>query len=118
MGFRQGIGAGRNGSHGIEGEHAAALQLPVLMLLQQHRAHQACDRGVVGEDADNAGAAFDELDWPSAPLGATFTRSSRLVLHSLRQWLAGKWRNASTSSRAVAMRSAALGNLAVSIAAT
>jgi len=38
-----------HGSHRIEGEHAAALQLPVLVLLQQHRTHQAGDGRVVGE---------------------------------------------------------------------
>ena len=37
-----------DGSHRIEGEHAAALQLPVLVLLQQHRTHQAGDGRVVG----------------------------------------------------------------------
>jgi len=33
----------------------------VLVLLQQHRPHQAGDGGVVGEDADHAGAALDLL---------------------------------------------------------
>lgn len=41
----------------------------------------------------------------------SFTRSSRLVLQSWRQWLTGKWRNASMASRAEAMSSVALGNL-------
>jgi len=40
------------------GEHAAALQLAVLVLLHQHRPNQAGARGIVGEDADHAGAAF------------------------------------------------------------
>jgi len=52
---------GWDGSHDLGGEHAPALKLPVLVLLQQHRAHQTGDRRVVGEDADHAGAAFDFL---------------------------------------------------------
>jgi hypothetical protein len=49
----------RDGSHAFGGEHAAALQLPVLVLLQQHRPHQTVDGGVVGKDAHDPGAAFD-----------------------------------------------------------
>jgi hypothetical protein len=41
----------------------------VLILLQQHRAHQACDRRVVGEDADHAGAAFGFLTVVKPPSG-------------------------------------------------
>jgi hypothetical protein len=48
-----------DGGHALGREHAAALQLPVLVLLQQHRTHQAGDGGVVGEDADNPSAALD-----------------------------------------------------------
>ena len=43
--------------HAFDGEHAA-LQLPLLVLLQQHRAHQPDDRRVVGVDIDQAGAAL------------------------------------------------------------
>ncbi len=50
-----------DGRHALGGKHAAALQLPVLVLLQQHRTHQAGDRGAVGEDADDAGAALGFL---------------------------------------------------------
>jgi hypothetical protein len=81
----RGVAQFRDGCHALGGEHAPALQLPVLVLLQQHRPHQAGDGGVVGEGADDTGEALDELDWPSAPLGATLTRSSRLVLQILRQ---------------------------------
>jgi hypothetical protein len=35
------------------------LQLPLVVLLEQHRADQADDRGFIGEDADDIGAAFD-----------------------------------------------------------
>ena len=49
----------RDQGHALGGEHAATLQLPVLMLFQEHRSHQADDRGVVGEDADDAGSPFD-----------------------------------------------------------
>ena len=49
----------RDEGHALDREHAAALQLPVLVLLPQHRPHQAHDRVVAGDDADNAGAALD-----------------------------------------------------------
>ncbi len=39
-----------SGAEGLEG--GAALQLPVLVLLQQHRPHQARDGVVGGEDED------------------------------------------------------------------
>jgi hypothetical protein len=97
----------RDGGHALGGEHAAALQLPVLVLLQQHRPHQAGDGGVVGEDADDT----------VRRLISSLTRSSRLVLQTLRQWCCGKWRNASTSSRASCMSSAALGKRSASEAA-
>lgn len=51
------------------------LQLPVLVLFQQYRAHQTGDRLVVGEDADDAGAAFV----------SSLTRSSRLALQTFFQ---------------------------------
>ena len=63
--LERGLGRGLlqrgDGSHALGREHAPALQLPVLVLLQQHRTHQAGDRRVVGEDADHAGTAFDFL---------------------------------------------------------
>ena len=59
-----------DGGHALGGEHAAALQLPVLVLLQQHRPYQAGDRRVVGEDADDAGAALDLLVDPLQQVGA------------------------------------------------
>jgi hypothetical protein len=49
----------RDEGHALDREHAAALQLPMLVLLHQHRPHQAHDRVVAGDDADNAGAALD-----------------------------------------------------------
>jgi hypothetical protein len=51
----------RDGGHALSGEHAAALQLPVLVLLQQHRPHQASDGRDVGEDADDPGTALDRV---------------------------------------------------------
>src|SRR5436190_20805349 len=33
--------------------HVAVLQLPLVILLEQHRADQPDDRGFIGEDADN-----------------------------------------------------------------
>ncbi len=43
----------QDSDHAFGGDHAAALQLPVLVLVQQYRPHQAGDRGVVEEDADD-----------------------------------------------------------------
>ena len=42
----------------------------MLVLLQQYRAHQAGDRRVVGEDADDPGAEFDFLVDPLEQVGA------------------------------------------------
>jgi len=42
----------------------------VLVLLQQHRTHQAGDGSVVGEDPDDAGAAFDLLVHALEQVGA------------------------------------------------
>ena len=44
--------------HGGLGEEAAALQLPLFLLLQQLAAHQPDDGWVVGEDADHRGAGI------------------------------------------------------------
>lgn len=53
------IGCSWDCGHRVEREHAAALQLPVLLLPQQHGHHQAGDRDVVAEDVHHPGAAFD-----------------------------------------------------------
>jgi len=50
-------------------------------------------------------------------LTSSFTRSSRLVLQTFRQWGCGKWRKASTSSLASSMSSVALGKRSASEAA-
>ena len=60
----------RYGGHAFGGEHAAALQLPVLVLLHQHRPNQPGDRGIVGEDADDAGAALFFFIHPLQQVGA------------------------------------------------
>jgi hypothetical protein len=49
----------RYGGHALGREDPAALELPVLVLLQQPGTHQAGDRRVVGEDPHHAGTAFD-----------------------------------------------------------
>jgi len=36
----------------------AVLQLPLVVLLEQHRADQPRDGGLIGDDADDIGAAF------------------------------------------------------------
>jgi hypothetical protein len=49
------------GGQAVSEEHAVALQLPMLVLLQQHRPHQAGDGGVVGKDADDASGELSLL---------------------------------------------------------
>jgi len=60
----------RDGSHAYGGEHTAAFRLQMLVLLPQHRAHQAGDRVVIQGDADDAGAALDLLVDPLQQVGA------------------------------------------------
>ena len=43
----------------FQGHVAGALDSPLIVLLEQDRPDQAGDRGLVGEDADHVGAAFD-----------------------------------------------------------
>ena len=50
--------------------HVAVLQLPLVVLLEQYRADQPSDRGFVGEDADDVGAALDFLVEPLERVGA------------------------------------------------
>ena len=60
------VGTSSSGTdrHALGRQHAAAFQLPVFVLLQQHRPHQAGDGGVVGEDAHGPGALLDLLFHP------------------------------------------------------
>jgi hypothetical protein len=53
-------GASRCGQlgHGFD-LHVAVLQLPFVVLLEQHRPDQPDDRGFIGENANNVGAALD-----------------------------------------------------------
>ena len=46
--------------HGL-GLHVAVLELPFVVGLEQHCTDQADDRALVGEDADDIGAALDLL---------------------------------------------------------
>jgi hypothetical protein len=59
-----------DGGHALGREHPAALELPVLVLLQQHCIHQPRDRRIVGEDPHHAGAALDFLVDPLEQVGA------------------------------------------------
>ena len=93
-----------DGSHALGREHAPALQLPVLVLLQQHRTHQ----GVIA-------ASLGKMPTTRVRrLISSLTRSSRLVLQTFLQCWSGKWRKASTSSLASIMSSAALGKRSAS----
>ena len=50
--------------------HVALLQLPLVVLLQQHRADQPDDRRLIWEDADDIGAPLDLLVEPFERVGA------------------------------------------------
>jgi hypothetical protein len=53
-------GASRCGQLGHDFDlHVAVLQLPFVVLLEQHRADQPDNRGFIGENANNVGAALD-----------------------------------------------------------
>ena len=88
----------RDGGHAVGGEHAAALQLPVLVLLQQHRPHLA------GVDTVSRRPLAESLGKIPTTLVlrliSSFTHSSRMVLQTFCKWSLGKWRKAITSSLA------------------
>ena len=60
----------RDGGHAFGGEHAAARQLPVPVLLHQHSSNQAGDLGIVGQDADHPGWPLYFLIMPLQQVGA------------------------------------------------
>ena len=66
----RGVAQFLDGRHAFGGEHAAALQLPVLVLLQQHCPHQPGDGGVIRKDAHEPGTAFDFFIDPLQQVGA------------------------------------------------
>ena len=67
------LGIGRSG-HRQFGRHLnlhiAVLQLPFIVLLEQYRANQPNDGGLIGEDADDVGAPLDLLIEPLERVGA------------------------------------------------
>ena len=65
--MRQGGNAGWIGIDGRQSNichcldlHVAVLQLPLVVLFEQHRADQAYNGSLVEEDADRFGASFDQ----------------------------------------------------------
>ncbi len=57
------------GRHGFQGHVAGALDRPFVILLEQDRPDQTSDCVVIGEDADDLGAAFDFAVEPLEPVG-------------------------------------------------
>src|SRR5260370_18742318 len=55
-----GIGRSNQPGHHFD-LHVAVLQLPLVALLEQHRADQPNDRSFIGEDVDDVGVALDPL---------------------------------------------------------
>jgi len=70
----------RDGGHAFGAEHAAALRLPVLVRLQQHRPHQA-RRVIAASLGKMTTTRVRPLmgSFAERTLGATLSRSSRLV---------------------------------------
>src|SRR6516165_7278259 len=66
-----GIGGGGRSPFGHDlNLHITVLQLPFIILLEQYRANQSNDGGLIGEDADDIGAAFDLFVEPLERVGA------------------------------------------------
>ena len=66
-----GIGGGGRSQFGHDlNLHIAVLQLPFIVLLEQYRANQPNDGGLIGEDADDIGAPLDLLVEPLERVGA------------------------------------------------
>jgi hypothetical protein len=74
------VGTVAEWGHGFQRHVAGTLDSPFVGLLEQQRADQAGDRGLVGKDADDVGT----------PLISPFSRSSGLTECSLVRWAAGK----------------------------
>ena len=65
-----GIGGGGRSQFGPDlNLHIAVLQLPFIVLLEQYRANQPNDGGLIGEDADDIGAPLDLLVEPFERVG-------------------------------------------------
>src|SRR5438067_5402046 len=66
-----GIGGGGRSQFGHDlNLHIAVLQLPFIVLLEQYRANQPNDGGLIGKNADHVGAAFDLFVEPLERVGA------------------------------------------------
>jgi len=89
-------------------KRAPAFQLSFLLLLQQLAAHRAHDLKSFGKMLSTLVRRLISLS----------SRSSGLVLHTLRQCSLRKWRKASTSSLAAAITGTAVGNCLRSILVT
>jgi hypothetical protein len=89
--------------HRALGQVATVRDLPFVVGVVQHGSDEADDGGLVGEDADDAGAAFDLT---VEPLG--------LVDQILTQWLRGKPVKARTSVFAWSISGPILGKVAAS----
>lgn len=96
-----------DGGNALGGDHPAALQLPVLVLLQEHRPTRWMIAASLGKISTTL----------VRRLISSLTRSSRLVLQTFFQWALGRWRKASTSSLASCISAAALGKRSASEAA-
>ena len=66
-----GIGGGGHSQFGHHlNLHIAVLQLPFIVLLEQYRANQPNDGGLIGEDTDDIGAPLDLFVEPLKRVGA------------------------------------------------
>src|SRR6202030_4045530 len=66
----RGIGGGGRSQFGHDlNLHIAVLQLPFIVLLEQYRANQPNDGGLIGKDADDVGAPLDLFVEPLERVG-------------------------------------------------
>ena len=100
------------GSDGFQGHVAGALHRPFIVLLEQDGADQAGDGVLVGEDADDIGAALDLAIEAFQRIGAVDLWS---VVPRFREGrLLGKLMKARTSASAWSIRRASFATLGLS----
>ena len=71
------------GDHGFKGHVAGSLDGPFVALFHKDSTDQASDRGLVGKDADDVGAALDLATCPSSEhLAQSVARISGVLVSS------------------------------------
>src|SRR6188472_1156060 len=68
-----------DGGDGLKGHVAGALDGPLVVLFEEDCSDEACDGGLVGEDADDLGAALDLAVYPLERIGNRYEASGASV---------------------------------------